>query len=132
MTDQDASNVLLVQTAFRLAGEEAWEAFFELFSANCVIHHPDSLPFGGVYRGEQAIRFAFRRVLAAWEEVVMEKLAYFAQGDQVVVHMRAGGVGRTRRNSFWQDLMELWRIENGKIVEMRPFFFDTARLKEVF
>lgn len=128
---REEASVALVKNAFALMTSGDREGFYDLFSDNCEVIQPPSLPFGGVYRGKEAIRFAFTRVLECWDQVETHKLKFFASGEDVVVHMVAGGVGPDSGKSFWMEILELWRIRDGRIVEMRPFFFDTARLAEV-
>ena len=127
---KEEDNIKVVKKAFSLMASGKLEEFYELFSDDCEVTQAASLPFGGVYRGKDAIRFAFARIMETWEKVETHKLKYFCSGEDVIVHMVAGGVGPFTGKSFWMDILELWRVRDGKVVEMKPFFFDTARLVE--
>ncbi|MBB4858740.1 ketosteroid isomerase-like protein [Novosphingobium chloroacetimidivorans] len=92
------------------------------------MHEPQSLPYGGVYRGKAAFRKALVRVLATWADLDFTIVNYAAGGDEVIVHIYLSGAGARTGRSFGMQVLELWRLRDGKIVELRPFLFDSGRM----
>ena len=88
------------------------------------------LPYGGVYRGRSLMKETLAEVMAGFDEFKCEIHNYLAGGDEVVVHMNISGVGRQSRQPFSVPLMELWRICDGRVTELRPFLFDAAAIAD--
>ena len=84
--------------------------------------------YGGVYHGRPLMKDVLRDVVARFDEFEVEIRNYLAGGDEVVVHLHLAGVGRESRKPFSMPVMELWRIREGKVVEMRPFLYDAAAM----
>ena len=78
------------------------------------------------------MEFGLSKMREACEGLEYEVLDYLASGEVVVVYRQIGATGRKTGKHFWTPIMELWRVRNGKVVELWPFIFDTARMVDVF
>jgi hypothetical protein len=85
---------------------------------------PDSLPWGGTFRGHDGFREFFAIVVDQIADFRREKQQYLDAGERVVVLFRS--VGRPKGGTGW-DLPEVhvWRLRGGKAVSMDNYV-DTA------
>lgn len=132
MATEQERNLEIIKSAYAagLAGD--FDTFFKDLSEDCIFYEADSLPYGGEYRGVEAIKRGTQLMFGAWDNFNFEITDYCAGGDLVTVSVRISGVGRKTGKSFSMPIIEAWRLKDGKIIEIRPFYYDTARCAEVF
>lgn len=99
-------------------------AYDNTMADDCVLHEAPALPYGGVFEGREGIKKTLAGVVSNFDNFEVEIFNYLAGGEEVVVHLGIKGVGRSSRQPFETAIMELWRIRDGKAVEMRPFLYD--------
>jgi uncharacterized protein len=85
---------------------------------------PESLPWGGTFRGHDGFREFFAIVVDRIAEFRREKQRYLDAGDRVVVLLRS--IGRPKGGTVW-DLPEVhvWTVRHGKAVRFDNYV-DTA------
>ena len=85
---------------------------------------PNSLPWGGTFRGHDGFRKFFAIVVDQIADFRREKQQYLDAGERVVVLLRS--IGRAKGGTGW-DLPEVhvWRLRDGKAVSMDNYV-DTA------
>lgn len=131
MGQREDANIAVVRSFYEYLGRGDRDGAYATFVAeDCVLHEADSLPYGGVYRGRELMKETLRDVVARFDDFSFEILNYLGGDDEVVVHLRLDGVGRESRKPFSIPIMELWRIRDGKVVELRPFLYDAAAMAE--
>ncbi len=91
------------------------------------ITEADDLPFGGVYSGKGALEELYAKVMGMMN-IAELKHSHMMVGDGCVccmVHLvpASGGEPIT--------LMELFLFDGELLAEIRPYYFNTARVKEV-
>ena len=86
---------------------------------------PESVPWGGNFRGHEGFREFLGKVLAQPAEFRREMLEYVDAGERVVVLLRQ--MGRPKGGDTEYDVPEVhvWTVRDGKIVEFEGSF-DTA------
>jgi ketosteroid isomerase-like protein len=128
---QEEDNIALVKGFYEyLANGDRDGAYANVMAEDCVLHEAAALPYGGVYRGRALMKDVLVGIVSRFDEFEVEIRNYLAGGDEVVVHLHLAGVGRKSRKPFAIPVMELWRIREGKVVELRPFLYDTAAMVE--
>lgn len=132
MGTQEEANIAVVKKVYEYVEKGDREGWMQLVADDCEFHEPPSLPYGGSYIGIQAMRRGLKNMRGTWDDLEYQILNFTAGGDSVVVHLNIGGTGRKTGKHFWLPVLELWRIRDGKVVELRPFVFDTVRMVEVF
>ncbi|PEQ10202.1 hypothetical protein B2G71_23625 [Novosphingobium sp. PC22D] len=131
MGRQEEDNIAVVKTFYEYLGRGDRDgAYASVIAEDCVLYEADSLPYGGVYHGRETMKDVLRGVIARFDDFEFEIRNYLAGGDEVVVHLHLKGVGRQSRKSFSIPTMELWRVRDGRVVELRPFLYDAAALSE--
>jgi ketosteroid isomerase-like protein len=112
---------------------EVVRGFYEADSVAAMLEHldsriewrvPESLPWGGIFRGHEGFRRFTAIVTAQLAEARREKLLYLAAGDRIVVLLRS--VGRPRGGSqFDEPEVHVCAVQNGKIVGV-DIYVDSA------
>ncbi len=120
-----------VVDAYVAYAEGRHDDFFALFDAEVELHEASTLPYGGVYKGIKEFRHGIDRMLASWAEMRFEIEAITAGGDLVFVHFNTAATARNGR-SYAFPVLELWRFKDGKVIEMRPIYWDTHKAVETF
>jgi ketosteroid isomerase-like protein len=132
MTSDEDRNLAIAKAAYAAAARGDWETFMKEVTDETEFHEAPSLPYGGTYRGLADILRGAKWMAGAWEDFKFQILQYTAGGDLVVVHVLISGMGRKTGKSFSMPIMEMWRFKDGKVTELRPFYFDTHRCVECF
>ncbi len=131
MRTQEEDNIAIVKRFYQyLADGDRDGAYANIVAEDCVLHETGVLPYGGVYHGRALMKATLAGVVAGFDEFACEIRNYLAGGDEVVVHLEIAGVGRVSRKPFKVPIMELWRIRDGKVVELRPFLYDAAAIAD--
>lgn len=129
MGKQEEENIGVIKRFYQyLADNDRDGAYENIIAEDCVLHEAEALPYGGVYHGRDVMKEVLAGVIGSFDEFEFEIFNYLAGGDEVVVHLRIAGVGRESRKPFSTPIMELWRIRDGKVVELRPFLYDAASI----
>lgn len=105
-------------------------AMTDLLHPRVRVIEADSLPYGGVSEGAEAFIDLIRRVFRTWQDTKVSVQQVLADGDHVVLLAEITGRGRATGTAFSVPLAEVWRLENGRIKEVRPFYFDTKLLHD--
>lgn len=133
MTNQEERNIEIVKAAYEAVIKGDFDGFFAAWTDETEFHEPSSLPYGGVYRGVAASKRGLSKlVFGAWDDFTFQILQFGAGGDLVFAHVMISGIGRKTGKSFSMPIIEMWRLKEGKVIEFRPFYFDTARCVECF
>jgi len=77
-------------------------------------------PGADVHRGHEGLRKAFAE-LADLAELHLEPKEFIDAGDYVVVPVRVTGRGQTSGVSFAEDEVQVFRLRDGKITELREY-----------
>lgn len=127
MTD----NLAIIQAVYAAAGQGDWAAVRAHMADTLVITEAASLPYAGEFRGADALRDLFVLVSGFWDGLVIERRGITAGGDTVIGELFLSGRAKRTGERFAMPVLELWRLEDGKVTEIRPFYFDTARLAAI-
>jgi uncharacterized protein len=109
-------------------GEASFELLAPFFAPDVVLHQAEALPYGGTWRGHDGMERFFLAMSQAWQVFDMVDQKFLAtEGTAVVltqVHACARATGRTLDFPILQTI----RARNGRISEVRPFYWDTAAI----
>jgi uncharacterized protein len=103
-----------------------------VFADDVELHEADSLPYGGVYKGIEAFKKGIGIMFDAWSDLEFHIEQFTAGGDLVIIYMQLRATGKTTGKTFSFPVAEVWRFRDGKVVEMRPIYWDTHRARECF
>jgi uncharacterized protein len=132
MSNQEERNLAIVKAAYAAMAKGDFEGFLANIGDDTEFHEAASLPYAGTYRGRTEIARGAKLMFGSWEDFTFNIMQYLSGGDLVVVHLMISGIGRKTGKSFSMPIMEMWRIRDGRVIELRPFYWDTARCVECF
>jgi ketosteroid isomerase-like protein len=101
----------------------------ETLDPECVLVQPASLPYGGEWRGHAGFEAWMRAFGACWSRLEVRDPQLFPAGDDVIFsrsHIHATAK-KTGQDVDW-PLLQYFRVRGGRILELRPFHWDTARM----
>ena len=88
----------------------------------------DSLPYGGTYHGHEGFRRLFSLVFQSWRSFEFEVDDILDAGEHVVGLLRVKVGLRGSDSDVTTKVAEFWKLRGGKVIELRPFYWDTAAL----
>ena len=118
------------ESAYLLAAESDFSPVAATLDPECVIYQPDSLPYGGAWRKHGGFEAWMRAFGEVWTSLEVKGAEIFSLGDVLV--SRSHVYARSRRNEGEADwpLLQFVRVREARILELRPFYWDTAALLE--
>ncbi|MFC3449267.1 nuclear transport factor 2 family protein [Amycolatopsis speibonae] len=109
-------------------GKATFAPLASFFSPDVVLHQADALPYGGIWRGHEGMERFFRAMGHTWEVFDMVEQSFLSETRPLVVlthvHVRARATGRELDFPILQTIT----VEDGRITEVRPFYWDTAAI----
>ena len=119
--DHEKRNIKYVEALFAATGSGDWETAASMLTGDFFVTEADTLPFGGVYRGSKALQELFEIVMASAGVVGMDLHQITAGGDRVValLDLLLPGTPPVRA-----PLAETFRFRDGKVCEIKPYYFD--------
>jgi uncharacterized protein len=114
----------VIAAAYKAAQSSDMAAIMDLLDPEVVLHEPASQPNGGVHRGLQNVLQALVHVFETFD---MNQLTL---KDIIVDGQRAVGLVNLvfRAREGGHTVAEVWHVRNGRIVEIRPYYWDTVAL----
>ncbi len=123
------SNIELLAHGFAGWGKDNPASMRELFAPDCELIVPDSIPYGGTFRGADAVVDWFTRELWRWfDEFTSTPEGVIDAGEVIVVPVNVKARTKTGKQL---DVHNLWVYElgEGKLIRARVYA-DTAVLRE--
>ena len=116
-----------------LAASESGDraAMDALLHPDFAVHEAPSLPYGGTHRGLQGYLQLVRTVFTAFRETRVEVDAMLSENDPVFVLARLTGRSRHGDTPIVMQVNEVWRVAEGRIHSVTPYYNDTARLNQI-
>ena len=112
-----------------LAGE--FDAMKALLDPNIRVVEAGSLPYGGVWEGMDAFMTLMAKVFEIWKDCRVEVKQLIAEGEWVVAMSEMSGAGAVSGIPFKMPLAEVYRVLNGRIVEITPYYLDAKVLSDI-
>jgi uncharacterized protein len=107
------------------------EGFLTEFNDSSELREPQSLPYGGSFRGKDAIRSALKRVVVDYWTDLSYVIEAVVGGDEYVItygNFSATGKKSGKKVSF--PLAEVWKVQYGSVVLVQPIYGDTKLAAE--
>jgi ketosteroid isomerase-like protein len=94
-------------------------------------HVAEGMPYGGLYRGADAVvQNVFGPIATDVEGFAITVEEFVGSGDTVAAVVRYTGTGKVTGKSLDVPVVHVWDIRDGKITRFRQFI-DTVRFAEV-
>jgi ketosteroid isomerase-like protein len=113
-----------------LAGDDgARDAYRHCFTPDIEVREPESLPYGGVWRGRDGVERLIARLREVYDEASFENRQVFDCGDTFFVllrsEVRSRATGRRMTNSVLQRLV----LRDVLIAAMEIFHWDPMAIR---
>lgn len=116
------------ETAYLAPNGDDFSVIAQTLDPDCVLHQPASLPYGGEWRGPAGFEAWMKAFGAQWSSLEVRDPRFYPSGDVVVSHSHVHAVARASRQAIDWPLLQLFRVRNARILELRPFHWDTAAM----
>jgi ketosteroid isomerase-like protein len=113
----------LVDALYDATGVGDFDKAEEYLTDDFFITEADTLPFAGVYKGKTALRDLFTKVMGMMDVAGLNRVQTTSGGDYAVTILSFEFVDPTLAPAH---LCELFRFRDGKVCEIRPYYFDPA------
>lgn len=132
-TPLDPTSTLLrfyeAETAYLAPGGGDFAVIAETLDPDCVLHQPASLPYGGEWRGPAGFEAWMVAFGQAWSRLEVIDPQFFPSGeDSIFVRSHVSATARVSGKEAEWDLLQHFRVRDGRILELRPFHWDTTVL----
>jgi ketosteroid isomerase-like protein len=109
-------------------GEASFDTLAPFFAPDVELHQAGTLPYGGTWRGHDGMERFFLAMSQAWEAFDMVDQQFLATSRTAVVltHVRARARATGQELRF--PILQTIRVQDGRIAEVRPFYWDTAAI----
>jgi ketosteroid isomerase-like protein len=127
------SNKDTMRAFFNAAAKNNNEQMLAILHSDIKIIEAESLPYGGITEGRKNFKGFTKKVFTTWRdtEITVEEL--IGDGNYVVVLATMSGKSKSSGSLFSMSIAEVWKFDSdGKAIEIKPFYFDTNKLVEIF
>ena len=101
------------------------ETMRKLLDPDFVIVEADSLPYFGRRSGIVGLLEVTELFFKTWEDLQIDIDDFTTSDTRVAVHLRFSAKSRRTGKSVSMPMVEVWRFEREKLVELLPFYWDT-------
>lgn len=118
--------------ALYLAAAEDDRDFAPLASTldpDVVLRQPASLPYGGEWRGHAGFEAWMRAFATQWAAMAVTGSEFFPVGDVIVTRSHVHATHKPTGRSVAWPLLQYFKFREGRVVELWPFYWDTATLR---
>jgi uncharacterized protein len=119
------SDVAVVRAFYEAAARRDLDAILDLLDPEVVLRAPESLPWGGTFRGHEGVQEFFRELAEEPVENRREVQEYLDAGDRIIVQLHLFGRARGGDTETEVPEIHVWTVQNGKILDLEAIF-DTA------
>lgn len=118
----------MLSEVYRLAGLREWDRVAALLHPEFVLYEAEILPFGGEWRGKDALQRCAAAMYGTWAEAKVD-IHDITGGETwavtvLTLTMTPKGGGET----FSQTVCEAGNFEGGLLKELRIHYFDAAEV----
>jgi ketosteroid isomerase-like protein len=115
--------VAFVDKLYAVSDVGDFDAAEAMMTDDFFIEEADSLPMAGRYAGKTALRELYTRVMGMMDVAGLERSFICTADDEAVCHVTFRFADPSLKPA---ELLELFRFRDGKVCEIRPYYFDPA------
>lgn len=125
MTDQEQANLAATVRLYDMTSRGDWDAAADMLTDDFFVTEAPGLPYAGVFRGKEALRELYTRVMGMMDVTGLDIHQMTVGGDWVVVLLDI--VARDAEGGELRlPLAEATRFRDGRACEIRPYYFDAS------
>ena len=118
----------ILETIYANMRQGDWDAVQAMLSDDFKVVEPESLPFGGIWEGKDALQRLFPAVMQCFENPapVTKEVIGGVEWASCIVDFTVTSKKTGKR--FTMTVSEVGRIQDGKLAELQIHYFDTAAM----
>ncbi|RIV18647.1 nuclear transport factor 2 family protein [Fibrisoma montanum] len=120
------SNLAVVQAIYQAVARNDLPTVLQSLDEHVITHQATSLPYGGTYQGHDGFMQMGTAIFNIWDGFQTTPDEFLDAGDWVIVRAIMRGKAHQTGRPLDMPLTELWRLQDGKVKEIIPFYWDTA------
>jgi ketosteroid isomerase-like protein len=124
-------NRAIIQRLYGAADAGDTATIESLIDDNCTLMQADGHPVPGTWHGRDSMMQAMARVFAVLHNSGVTVHEIVADGPTRVVGLVDARGTDTNGEPYAMPIAECFRVENGKVTEIRPFYWDLVRLRRL-
>lgn len=117
-----------VENLYALTGSGQWDEVEKQLTDDFRIVEADSLPFGGVYEGKDALQRLYTKVFGFWDDPSLDVKDMTVSENNVVVLLSVHATSRHNGERLEMPLCEVMHLRDGKFSGITPYYFDTVAI----
>ena len=116
------------ESKYLAAGGGDFSGVAATLDPECVIYQPESLPYGGAWRGHSGFEAWMQAFAQQWSSLEVTDAELYPHGDVIVSRSHVCAIAKGSDLRLDWPLLQFFRLRNSVILELRPFYWDTAAL----
>ncbi len=125
------NNVNLIKNLYQAFAAGDIPAVLQSFDENIEWTEAEGFPYGGTYRGGEAILDnVFMKLATEWNDFKAEPDEFLDAGERIVALGNYSGSYKTTVKSMNVPFAHVWALEDGKIIKFVQYT-DTLKVSEV-
>jgi ketosteroid isomerase-like protein len=125
----ESSDIQLVREAFEAFARGDLDAALELCDPDIVVRDPGRT--GSTIQGRDGLRGFWEEWLENWQEYRVEPQEFIEAGGEVLAHTHQMGLGKLSGIEVGQDLFQVFRVRDCRVVEYRIYAERAEALESV-
>jgi ketosteroid isomerase-like protein len=112
-----------IDDLYTATGTGDWDKAASMLTEDFFVTEADTLPMAGTYRGPNALRELFTKVMGMMDVAGLDRVQTTVGGDYAVTIVAFRFADPSLPPA---ELCEMFKFRDGKVCEIRPFYFDPA------
>lgn len=118
----------LLSAVYAAAGARDWETVESLIHPDFVLYEAECLPFGGEWRGKDALQRCAAAMYGTWAEAKVDIHDITGGDSWAVTVLTLTMTSKRTGETFSQTVNEAGIFEDGLLKELRIHYFDAAEV----
>lgn len=124
---QQKKNIEQVRGIYEAFARGDLGAVLAAFTPETIIVEAPGTPYPGTFQGAAGMQALLGQLMAFFETIELRPSQFFHdEGDWVAAHLVLSARLRATGQPISMPLIELWKVVDGKVLEVRPYYWDTA------
>jgi ketosteroid isomerase-like protein len=109
-------------------GQASFDLLVPFFHTDVRLHQADALPYGGTWCGHDGMERFFLAMAQTWASFVMVDQEFLVDDGPAVIRTQVDATARATGRSLSFPIQQTVAVRDGRIIEVRPFYWDTAAI----
>ena len=117
-----------VQTLYADLAQGNLSKILSMLDPQATIHKPESLPYGGTYKGRDGFIALMTTVYNTWSDFQVIPQSIITSNGMVVVQGEWISTVKGVEDTLNMPFVHLWKMNNDLVAQIWLYYFDTTRM----